>query len=57
MTDCSSDKIEFPACRKRRVEADIAGGDVTSNGGALLLRQADRVLGLTAAVARGLSAS
>ena len=38
----------------RRVEADFAGGDMTSNGGVLLLRAADRFLGLTAAVARGL---
>lgn len=38
----------------RRVEADFAGGDMTSNGGVLLLRAADRYLGLTAAVARGL---
>ncbi len=54
MTYCTSEQIEFPACRRRRVEARFDGGDVTSNGGALLLRQADRVLGLTAAVARGL---
>jgi hypothetical protein len=33
------------------VEARFDGGEVTSNGGALLLRQADRRLGLTAAVA------
>ncbi len=36
------------------MEADFAGGEITSNGGALLLRAADRRLGLTAAVARGL---
>ena len=55
MTKCSSETIGFPACRKRRVELDFAGGDVTSNGGAVLLRQADRQLGLTKAVASGLS--
>ena len=52
MTDCSSLSFEFPACRKRRVVADFCGGDITSNGGVVLLRQADRVLGLTASVAR-----
>jgi hypothetical protein len=41
----------FPACRKRRVEARFDGGEVTSNGGALLLRSTDRVLGLTRSVA------
>ena len=55
MTDCTPEKLLFPACRKRQVEARFDGGDVTSNGGVLLLRQADRVLGLTAAVARGLA--
>ena len=54
MTNCSPEAVLFPACRKRRVEARFDGGDVTSNGGALLLRQADRLLGLTGAVARGL---
>lgn len=51
MTNCTSEAICFPACRKRRVDAGFDGGDVTSNGGVLLLRNADRVLGLTAAVA------
>ncbi len=54
MTDCPSETIEFPACGKRRVAAAFDGGAVTSNGGALLLRQVDRRLGLTAAVAGAL---
>jgi hypothetical protein len=36
------------------VEAEFTGGDVSSDGGVLLLRQVDRRLGLTAAVAGGL---
>ena len=51
VTDCTSLSFEFPACRKRRVEADFSGGEITSNGGVLLLRQADRLIGLTASVA------
>ena len=54
MTYCSSGRLSFPACRGRLVEAGFDGGAVTSNGGVLLLRQADRRLGLTAAVARRL---
>ena len=42
MTDCTFTKIEFPSCCKRRVEADFAGGEISSNGGALLLSLADR---------------
>ncbi|MDP6120749.1 MAG: transposase, partial [Rhodospirillales bacterium] len=51
MTDCISLSFDFPACRKRRVEADFSGGDISSNGGVLLLRQADRLSGLTSSVA------
>ena len=55
MTICNRDQISFPGCKGRRVEADFSGGDVTSDAGVLLLRQADRRLGLTAAVARVLA--
>ncbi len=54
MTNGTLERIEFPTCRKRVVEADFAGGEVTSNGGLLLLREVDRRLGLSASVARGL---
>ena len=54
MTNCTSSSLAFPACRKRRVAADFSGGDITSNGGVLLLRQVDRLSGLTASVARRL---
>jgi hypothetical protein len=36
------------------VEANFAGGDITSDGGVLLLRQVDRVLDLSEAVAQAL---
>jgi len=36
------------------VEARFSGGDITSNGGVLLLRQADRALGLTERAAKAL---
>jgi len=54
VTDCTFSSFEFPACRKRRVEADFSGGEITSNAGVLLLRQADRLSGLMASVARRL---
>ncbi len=54
MTDCTLSKVEFPTCCRRRVEADFAGGDISSNGGALLLAAADRRLGLLAGLARRL---
>ncbi|MBF0369862.1 MAG: IS1380 family transposase, partial [Magnetococcales bacterium] len=51
MTDRTGQLFGFPACKRRKVEGEFSGGDVTSDGGVLLLRQTDRLLGLTAAVA------
>ncbi len=57
MTDCNLEPIRFPSCKGRLVEASFSGGAITSDGGAVLLRQADRMrmLGLTERVycARG----
>ena len=52
MTLCYQNAIEFPRVRRRVVEARFNAGELTSDGGSLLLRQADRHLGLTDAVAR-----
>lgn len=51
-TDCSAPQLLFEGFGKRQVVACFNGGAVTSNGGALLLREADRAIGLTAMVAR-----
>ena len=45
MTDCNPEFVRFPRCKGREVEARFAGG-------AVLLRQADRMLGLTEQAAR-----
>jgi hypothetical protein len=57
VTESNKKFIEFPSCKRRKVEANFGGGDVTSDGGALLLRQVDRRLGLTAKVSRVLTDS
>lgn len=46
MTECNSQLIPFSSVGRRAVLADFAGGSITSDGGALLLREADRRLGL-----------
>ena len=51
MTKCTTETIQFPVCKRRQVEVDFAGGEITSDGGVLLLREIDRRLGLTLAVA------
>ena len=44
----------FTSSKRRRVEAEFTGAEVTSNGGAPLLAEADRRLGLTEAAARAM---
>ena len=51
-TVCTSELFELPAVKRRAVQASFTGGDVTSDGGITLLRQVDRKLGLTRALAR-----
>ena len=55
VTNCTQESFQFPAVNRRRVEANFQGGDITSDGGVLLLRQIDRHLGLSEAVGRALS--
>ena len=50
-TVCNPELFHFPAVKRRAVSASFTGGDVTSDGGLLLLRQVDRRLGLSKALA------
>ena len=52
MTNCTQESLAFPGCKGRRIEANFDGGDISSDGGVLLLRQADRVLKLSDSIAR-----
>lgn len=49
MTNCTQVTFQFPVCKQRKVEANFQGGNITSDGGVLLLRQMDRQLGLSEA--------
>lgn len=57
MTNCNQSEYKFPRCKRRKVEASFTGGQVSSDAGVVLLRQADRKLGLTSSVARALTES
>jgi len=46
-TECSQDSFDFASLGGRKVTAAFDGGAITSNTGALLLRETDRVLGLS----------
>ena len=45
MTDCLPSPICLPSFKGRKAEVNFEGGDVTSDGGILLLQQMDRKLG------------
>jgi hypothetical protein len=46
MTECNQSQFEFEAHFSRRVVAEFSGERLTTEGGALLLRAADRKIGL-----------
>ena len=50
MPNCTQPELTFPSFDRRKIEAGFTGGDVSSDGGLLLLREADRRLGLVAAL-------
>ena len=39
--------IKFTSRKRRKILANFSGGDITSNGGVLLLREIDKITGLT----------
>lgn len=51
-TDCQDQPLLFQDLGRRQVIADFSGGYLSSDGGALLLRQVDASLGLTARLAQ-----
>ena len=46
-TECNQDSLEFASVGGRKVTAAFDGGAMTSNAGALLLRETDRGIGLS----------
>ena len=47
MTNCTYQLALFQGFKHRKIETNFDGGNVTSDGGVLFLRQADRILNLT----------
>jgi len=50
-TDCNDQPLLFQGLGSRQVVADFSGGTLSTDGGALLLRQADHRLGMSRALA------
>jgi len=47
LTECNQDSLDFASLGGRKVTAAFDGGAITSNAGALLLRETDRRIGLS----------
>ena len=45
-TQCNAAYLDFPALGRRELVADFDGGDITSDGGALLLRETEPTAGI-----------
>lgn len=54
MTQCTPNSLDFATLGSRRLHADFCGGDLTTDAGALLLREADQRLGLLNAFDRSI---
>lgn len=52
MTDCTSSNYVFPAIKSRKIEVNFTGGDISSDGGALILREADKRMSLLEDIAK-----
>jgi hypothetical protein len=52
VTKCIREKLAFPSCQGRNVEAQFVEEEVTSDGGVLLLREIDRKINLTSELER-----
>jgi len=54
VTECYQNSLGFPRVKRRAVEVNFEGGEVTSDGGILLLRSVDRQIGLTESLDRAI---
>jgi hypothetical protein len=52
MTNCISLSYQFSKVKNRQIEINFTGGDISSDGGVLLLREADKRLGITNELAK-----
>jgi len=55
MTECNRSRVHFSSLSRKRIQADFSGGHLTSDGGALLLREVNRRTGLIDALASCIS--
>jgi hypothetical protein len=56
MANCNASRLRFASLKPREIEAEFSGGEVSSDGGVLLVRQLGRRLGRLDRVASVLTA-
>lgn len=54
MTECYQTPIEFSSVKRRKVEVDFSGGNISSNAGIVLLSRVDQQLGLSKQIAQAI---
>lgn len=54
-THCNQKTFDFQTQNSRKIVAHFNGGNITSDAGGLLLRQAERVIGIISQLAAGSS--
>lgn len=47
MTLSTTKKTDFTRCKHRKVQANFGGGEISSDGGAMLINCADKIINLT----------
>ena len=52
MTHCTLSNYVFSTLKSRKIEVNFKGGNINSDGGVLLLREADRRLGISDGIAK-----
>ena len=52
MTDCNTQPLLFSNLKNKKIQADFSGGSLTSDAGAVLLREVDNRIGLINAINR-----
>jgi len=57
MTVCNKPELEFKRCKNRKVQANFKGGNITSDGGVLVINQVDEHINLTNRIASMLNDS
>ena len=54
MTECITESLLFSKLKNKKIQADFNGGTLTSDAGALLLREVDKKIGLIDAINRSI---